>query len=86
DYLFQNRAVKISTIVFWIVCVILSVYAFVRNFSLIPLLGLTSCLYLLTGMSASNWKWFAIWFAIGLVVYFMYGYRKSKLSTRLGTA
>jgi hypothetical protein len=32
-----------------------------------------------TGMSASNWKWFFVWFGIGLVVYFMYGYRKSKL-------
>jgi hypothetical protein len=37
-------------------------------------------MYLLTGMSASNWKWFFIWFGIGLVVYFMYGYRKSKLA------
>ncbi len=79
DYLFQTVAVKISTIIFWITCLLLSIYAFLKGFSLIPLLGLTSCLYLLTGMSGSNWKWFFIWFALGLVVYFMYGYRKSKL-------
>jgi hypothetical protein len=79
DYLFQTVAVKISTIIFWVTCVFLSIYAFLKGFSLIPLLGLTSCLYLLTGMSGSNWKWFFIWFALGLVVYFMYGYRKSKL-------
>lgn len=78
-YLFQNAAVKTATIIFWLICAVLSVLAFLRNLSLIPLLGLTTCLYLLTGMSASNWKWFFIWFAIGLVVYFMYGYRKSKL-------
>ena len=79
-YLFQTPAVKIATIVFWIVLIALSVMAFLKNLSLIPLLGLTCCLYLLTGMSGTNWKWFAIWFAIGLVVYFMYGFRKSKLS------
>ncbi len=79
DYLFQLPAVKISTMIFWLVCVGLAVYCFFKNFSLIPLLGLTSCLYLLTGMSASNWKWFFIWFAIGVIVYFMYGYKNSKL-------
>ncbi|HWI91346.1 MAG TPA: amino acid permease [Flavisolibacter sp.] len=78
-YLFQTPAVKIATIVFWIVALVLSVLSFLRNLSLIPLMGLIFCLYLLTGMSGSNWKWFFIWFAIGLVFYFMYGYRKSKL-------
>jgi amino acid transporter len=80
DYLFQTASVKVSTIIFWIICIVLSIFSFLKNLSLIPLLGLSSCLYLLTGMSASNWKWFFIWFAIGLVVYFMYGYRKSKLA------
>jgi basic amino acid/polyamine antiporter, APA family len=78
-YLFVNPAVKMATIIFWLVCLLLSVFAYVKQFSLIPLLGLTTCLYLLTGMSASNWKWFFIWFAIGLIIYFIYGYRNSKL-------
>jgi len=43
------------------------------------LLGLTFCAYLLTGMEASNWQWFFLWFGIGLVVYFAYGYRNSQL-------
>jgi amino acid transporter len=78
--LFASPAVKIATIIFWLACLALSVLAFLKHLSLIPLLGLTTCMYLLTGMSASNWKWFFIWFGIGLVVYFMYGYRKSKLA------
>jgi hypothetical protein len=78
-YLFAAPATKVATILFWLICIALSVLAFRRNFSLIPMLGLTTCLYLLTGMSASNWKWFSIWFGIGLVVYFLYGYRNSKL-------
>ncbi|MFM2362166.1 MAG: hypothetical protein RLZZ316_1068 [Bacteroidota bacterium] len=71
---------KISTIAFWLICLLLSALTFIKSYSLIPLMGLTTCLYLLTGMSASNWAWFFGWMAIGLIVYFLYGYRKSKLA------
>ncbi len=80
DYNFQTSAIKIATIVFWLLCLILCIYSFIKNFSLIPLLGMVSCLYLLTGMSGSNWIWFFIWFAVGIVIYFLYGYKKSKLN------
>jgi amino acid transporter len=76
-----KKTINISTIIFWIVCVIISVLAFVKKYSLIPLLGLITCLYLLTGMTAKNWAWFSSWLAVGLMVYFLYGYRKSKLTT-----
>jgi amino acid transporter len=78
-FLFPTTAQKISTIVFWMAAIALSILALRKNYSLIPLLGLTSCLYLLTGMSSSNWKWFTLWIILGLVFYFFYGYRKSKL-------
>jgi len=51
-----------------------------KQYSLIPMLGLTTCMYLLTGMKAENWIWFFIWFFIGLILYFAYGYRKSNLA------
>jgi basic amino acid/polyamine antiporter, APA family len=73
---------NISMIVFWLVNLLLAVFAFLRKWSLIPILGLISCLYLLTGMAANNWKWFAAWFAIGLVVYAFYGFKKSKLAQK----
>jgi len=47
---------------------------------LIPVLGLLSCCYLLTGMAVSNWLWFSVWLVIGLLCYFAYGYRHSKLA------
>jgi amino acid transporter len=75
-----KTTLNISTIIFWLVCLVLSVLAFLKNLSLIPLMGLSTCLYLLTGMSASNWKWFFAWFGFGLLIYFLYGYRKSKLA------
>jgi hypothetical protein len=59
--------------------IILSIAAYFKNWSLIPLLGLSTCLYLLTGMTGSNWAWFGSWLALGLLVYFSYGYKKSKL-------
>jgi hypothetical protein len=71
---------NISAIIFWSICIILSIGAFYKNWSLIPLLGLVTCLYLLTGMTAMNWAWFGAWLFLGLVIYFIYGYKKSKLA------
>jgi amino acid transporter len=71
---------NISLIVFWISAVLLSGLTFIKKYSLIPLMGLITCMYLLTGMTKSNWAWFLGWLAIGLVIYFLYGYKKSKLA------
>ncbi len=71
---------KIATLIFWGVCVLLAVLAWIKKYSLIPLLGLVSCLYLLTGMTKENWAWFLAWLCIGLVVYLLYGFKKSKLA------
>lgn len=75
----DNAAKNLPMIGFLLLCLVMSVLSFIKNFSLIPVLGLLSCCYLLTGMEASNWIWFSVWLVIGLLVYFMYGYRKSKL-------
>jgi basic amino acid/polyamine antiporter, APA family len=73
---------NITLIIFWISAVLLSVLTFIKKYSLIPLMGLITCMYLLTGMTKSNWAWFLGWLGIGLVVYFLYGYKKSKLATK----
>ena len=75
----QAKTLKVSTVIFWLLMFALCVLAFVKNYSLIPLLGVATCLYLLTGMSLSNWLWFGGWLAIGLIIYFLYGYNNSKL-------
>lgn len=71
---------NISAICFWTISLLLAVGAFIKNWSLIPLMGLVTCLYLLTGMTAMNWAWFGGWLLLGLVVYLFYGYKKSKLA------
>jgi basic amino acid/polyamine antiporter, APA family len=71
---------NISLIIFWLSAIVLSIFAFIKKFSLIPLMGLITCLYLLTGMTKSNWAWFLSWLVIGVIFYFLYGYKKSKLA------
>ena len=73
---------NISLIIFWISCVAIAVFAYLKKFSLIPLMGLATCMYLLTGMTKINWAWFLGWLLIGLVVYFIYGKQHSKLAER----
>ncbi|HVZ97402.1 MAG TPA: amino acid permease [Chitinophagaceae bacterium] len=77
---------SISLIIFWASAVIISIVAFIKKYSLIPLMGLITCMYLLTGMTRSNWAWFISWLIIGLIVYFLYGYKKSKLATATSIA
>jgi APA family basic amino acid/polyamine antiporter len=45
----------------------------------VPLLAVASCSYLMLELPRQTWERFFIWLAIGLVVYFVYGYRHSKL-------
>jgi basic amino acid/polyamine antiporter, APA family len=71
---------KIAGLIFWIVSFFLGIYAVFKKLSLIPLLGLLSCLYLLTGMTKENWLWFFVWLLIGLGIYFMYGFKRSRLN------
>jgi basic amino acid/polyamine antiporter, APA family len=76
-YIFEH---KILTIVFWITWIILSVMSYKYNFSILPVMGILTNLYLMTELGSSNWLIFVIWLVIGLVIYFTYGYRKSKLA------
>jgi basic amino acid/polyamine antiporter, APA family len=58
---------------------VISIMTFIKNFSIIPILGVLFCSYLLIEIPAISWIWFFVWMALGLIIYFMYGYRKSKL-------
>ncbi|MFZ1529301.1 MAG: amino acid permease [Ferruginibacter sp.] len=71
---------KISLIVFWLIAIALAFVSFIKKYSLIPLMGVITCLYLLTGMTSNNWIWFLGWMALGLLFYFLYGYKNSKLA------
>jgi amino acid transporter len=75
-----NTVYNFPMIIFYLFWIVIAAMTFVKNYSLIPVLGLLSCCYLLTGMGWTNWMMFSIWLVIGLVVYLLYGYKKSKLN------
>ena len=79
DNLIQNLESKPLLVVFWGVWAILAVQGFRYNFSLLPVIGVLTNLYLMTELGASNWQIFGIWLVIGLVIYFAYGFSHSKL-------
>ena len=60
--------------------ILLLIYLTLRfKLSLIPVLGITSCFYLMTHIAEKNWAYFFGWLVIGLVFYFTYGVNNSKL-------
>lgn len=68
--------------VFWATWALLSYMAHEHKLSLLPIMGILTNLYLMTELGISNWVIFVIWLSIGLVIYFSYGYKNSKLSKK----
>lgn len=71
---------KIPTYIFFIISILLTIFSVTKNLSLIPMLGLISCLYMMSELSLSNWIGFGIWLLVGLIVYFGYSRKHSKLN------
>jgi amino acid transporter len=74
---------KIPFCVFSVAMVILSYFCFVRNLSLIPVLGLATCGYLMTELGITNWIRFGVWLILGIFVYCLYGIKHSRLRKHL---
>ncbi len=51
-----------------------------------PILGFAACAYLMYNLDAITWAVFGCWMAAGLVFYFLYGMRRSRLATAAPTA
>ena len=79
---FDAFVTKIPIYFFFIGFATIAVMAFKYSFSLIPTLGLLSCFYMLSQLGYKNWLYFAIWLAIGLIIYFAYGRSHSKLAPK----
>jgi APA family basic amino acid/polyamine antiporter len=47
---------------------------------LIPLLGVASCMLMMVGLGWTNWLRLGVWLALGLVIYFVYSKKNSKLN------
>lgn len=72
---------QVLFVVFVFVFAFISLICILKKFSLIPVLGMVCCLYLMIEIPASSWLVFFGWMAFGLIFYFLYGYWKSKIRT-----
>jgi len=70
---------KIPHFSFLIVAITVTYLAIRHELSLIPALGLLANFYLMSQLGITNWLRFLIWLIIGLILYFVYGNRHSKL-------
>jgi basic amino acid/polyamine antiporter, APA family len=68
---------------FWVIAIMVAIMAFIKKWSLLPILGMISCFYLMAQETHLVWMRFLIWLAIGLVIYFTYGYSNSRLSPNM---
>jgi len=78
--LFTGLVDKLPMALFILTWLLMGIAAFRTKISLIPAMGLLSCLFLMTKLGHTNWLRFLIWLGIGLIVYFGFSRRNSKLN------
>jgi APA family basic amino acid/polyamine antiporter len=71
---------KIPMYLFLALCLIMTVLSFLKNLSLIPVLGLIFCFYMMAQIQLSSWLGFFVWLILGLGIYFTFGRKNSKLA------
>ncbi len=65
----------------YLVCAVgLLIQCFRKSLSLIPVLGVLTCGYLMSELGWTNWRRFLYWLVAGLIVYFFYSHRHSRLA------
>jgi basic amino acid/polyamine antiporter, APA family len=47
---------------------------------LIPILGVIACLLMMVGLGWTNWLRLFAWMALGVIIYFIYGIKNSRLN------
>jgi len=76
---FNESYQELLFIAYFVAAVLISFFSLFKNWSLIPVLGMLSCMYLMIEIPAISWSWFFAWMGLGLLLYFSYGYRNSNL-------
>lgn len=71
---------KLPFFAFLIILFAVMIGTYKNDYNLIPVLGLLSCFYLLSELGMTNWARFIIWLIIGLIIYFSYGRKRSRLN------
>ncbi len=78
----QEGLQPILFLIFIALGTVLSILTFLKELSIIPIMGVLFCSYLLIEIPAQSWIYFIMWLAFGLTIYFSYGFWRSKLGGR----
>ncbi|GAT63071.1 amino acid permease [Paludibacter jiangxiensis] len=71
---------EILFLLFSAIAIVVAILSFVKHFSLIPILGVLCCLYLMIEIPINSWIVFFGWMGLGLLVYLLYGRKNSALN------
>lgn len=71
---------EILFLIFILISIVTAVYSFIKSYNVIPVIGALSCLYLMIEIPAISWLWFFVWMGLGLMLYFTYGRKNSKIN------
>jgi amino acid transporter len=73
---------QFPVLLFIIAAIVLTFFSIRNQLSLIPVLGLLTNFYLMAQLGITNWLRFLLWLLIGLVIYFLYSRRHSKIGNK----
>jgi len=78
---FKNFIIdNIPLYLFVLLSIVITMFAIIREWSLIPVLGLITNLYLMSELGITNWLRFIIWLIVGLLIYFLYSFKHSAIN------
>ncbi len=75
---FSNQ-LQILFLIFTVMASVITFFTIYKKLSLIPILGLLFNMYLMIEIPPRSWFVFFAWMTFGLIIYFSFGYWKSKL-------
>jgi len=52
-------------------------------YPVLPIVSFLACIYLMLNLQIFTWQMFGIWITIGIIIYFVYSYRHSRIRARL---
>jgi hypothetical protein len=72
---------KIPMYLFFALCIVVAVLTVRKSLSLIPALGLLFSFFMMAQIPLRSWVAFSLWLIVGLIIYFMFSIRHSRLAT-----
>ena len=81
QFSFSLHLNSIPLFIFLVIAVFVTILGMIKQFSLIPVLGLLTNLYLMAQLGITNWMRFLVWLAVGLIIYFTFSRKHSKLKS-----